>query len=159
MMVNARISKIDIERFNVELTCRSSDLLDSDHRWKLPFDHYYDYTAEADDIQKHQAKKQKKKSGVIKRVVAHPSFKNIDYVACEKELEAAEQGEVIIRPSSKGVDHLTVSWKVGDGVVQHVDVKEEGKVNSFSLGKSLWINNEVVACGVFYSFVSGFSIY
>ena len=146
MMVNARIIKIDIDRFNVELTCRSSDLLDVDHKWKLPLDHFYDYAAEAEDVRRQQLKKQQKKSGFVKRVVAHPSFRNIDYLTCEKELEGMEQGEVIIRPSSKGVDHLTVSWKVGEGVVQHVDVKEEGKVNSFSLGRSLWINNEVRLC-------------
>jgi transcription elongation factor SPT6 len=52
-----------------------------------------------------------------------------------------DQGEVIIRPSSKGDDHLTVTWKVADGICQHID-KEEGKVNAFSLGKLLKINNE-----------------
>lgn len=29
-----------------------------------------------------------------------------------------------------------------DGVYQHIDVREEGKENAFSLGQSLWINNE-----------------
>lgn len=142
MMVNARIVKIDIERFNVELTCRSSDLIDADHKWSLPLDHFYDAPAELEDIKKQQLKKLTKKTGVLKRVIAHPSFKNFDYLRCEKELERMEQGDVIIRPSSKGEQHLTVSWKVGDGVVQHVDVREEGKLNSFSLGKCLWINDE-----------------
>ena len=44
---------------------------------------------------------------------------------------------------SQGSDHLTVSWKVHTAIYQHVDIREEGKENVFSLGKSLWIENEV----------------
>ena len=43
----------------------------------------------------------------------------------------------------QGADHLTVTWKVDEGVYQHVDVREERKENAFSLGRSLWINSEV----------------
>lgn len=31
---------------------------------------------------------------------------------------------------------------MADGIYQHVDVREEGKENAFSLGQSLWIGNE-----------------
>ncbi|KAL1451080.1 hypothetical protein WDU94_003374, partial [Cyamophila willieti] len=41
-----------------------------------------------------------------------------------------------------GADHLTVTWKVADDLYQHIDVREEGKENSFSLGRSLWIGTE-----------------
>lgn len=34
----------------------------------------------------------------------------------------------------QGSDHLTVTWKVADGIYQHIDVREEGKENAFSLG-------------------------
>lgn len=33
--------------------------------------------------------------------------------------------------------------QVADGIYQHVDVREEGKENAFSLGHTLWINTEV----------------
>jgi len=36
-----------------------------------------------------------------------------------------------------------VSWKIADDIVQHIDIKEEGKENAFSLGSSLWIGGEV----------------
>lgn len=58
-------------------------------------------------------------------------------------METMDQGDVIIRPSSKGENHLTVTWKVCDNIYQHVDVREEGKENAFSLGATLWINTEV----------------
>uniref|UniRef100_A0A182SKH9 Spt6 SH2 domain-containing protein n=1 Tax=Anopheles maculatus TaxID=74869 RepID=A0A182SKH9_9DIPT len=50
--------------------------------------------------------------------------------------------DVIVRPSSKGSDHLTATWKVTDDIYQHIDVREEGKENVFSLGQSLWIGND-----------------
>ena len=37
----------------------------------------------------------------VKRVIAHPSFHNIDYKACERLMSDMEMGECIIRPSSK----------------------------------------------------------
>lgn len=49
----------------------------------------------------------------------------------------------MIRPSSKSTSHLTVSWKVADGVYQHIDVKEENKQHYFSIGKTLLIGSEV----------------
>ena len=57
-------------------------------------------------------------------------------------MESMEQGDVIFRPSSKGEDRLTVTWKVAENVYQHIDIKEQGKINSFSLGSSLFIGNE-----------------
>lgn len=78
----------------------------------------------------------------MKRVIVHPSFHNISFAEAEKLMQTMKQGEAIVRPSSKGADHLTVTWKVTDEIYQHIDVREEGKENAFSLGQSLWIGNE-----------------
>uniref|UniRef100_A0A673IKA1 Transcription elongation factor SPT6 n=1 Tax=Sinocyclocheilus rhinocerous TaxID=307959 RepID=A0A673IKA1_9TELE len=143
MTVHCRIMKIDIEKFNVDLTCRTSDLSDKNNEWKLPKDTYYDFDAETDDVkQEEEQKKKQQRTTYIKRVIAHPSFHNINFKQAEKMMESMDQGDVVIRPSSKGENHLTVTWKVADGIYQHVDVREEGKENAFSLGHTLWINNE-----------------
>ncbi|XP_051536488.1 transcription elongation factor SPT6 isoform X2 [Myxocyprinus asiaticus] len=143
MTVHCRIMKIDIEKFNVDLTCRTSDLSDKNNEWKLPKDTYYDFDTETDDIkQDEEHKKKQQRTTYIKRVIAHPSFHNINFKQAEKMMESMDQGDVVIRPSSKGENHLTVTWKVADGIYQHVDVREEGKENAFSLGHTLWINNE-----------------
>ena len=34
-------------------------------------------------------------------------------------------------------------FQVAEGIYQHVDVREEGKENAFSLGHTLWIGSEV----------------
>ncbi|XP_059829258.1 transcription elongation factor SPT6 [Hypanus sabinus] len=143
MTVHCRIMKIDIEKFSVDLTCRTSDLMDKNNEWKLPKDTYYDFDSEAADHKvEEDAKKKQQRTTYIKRVIVHPSFHNINFKQAEKMMETMDQGDVIIRPSSKGANHLTVTWKVTDGIYQHIDVREEGKENAFSLGQSLWINNE-----------------
>ncbi|MBZ3884515.1 Transcription elongation factor SPT6 [Sciurus carolinensis] len=135
--------KIDIEKFSADLTCRTSDLVDRNNEWKLPKDTYYDFDAEAaDHKQEEDMKRKQQRTTYIKRVIAHPSFHNINFKQAEKMMETMDQGDVIIRPSSKGENHLTVTWKVSDGIYQHVDVREEGKENAFSLGATLWINSE-----------------
>ncbi|XP_055514099.1 transcription elongation factor SPT6 isoform X2 [Leucoraja erinacea] len=143
MTVHCRMMKIDIEKFSVDLTCRSSDLMDKNNEWKLPKDTYYDFDSEAGDQKvADDAKKKQQRTTYIKRVIVHPSFHNINFKQAEKMMETMDQGDVIIRPSSKGANHLTVTWKVSDGIYQHIDVREEGKENAFSLGQSLLINNE-----------------
>jgi len=143
MMLHSRITKIHIDRFQVELTTKSSDLIDADNKWKLQKDTYYDYDLEDVDKRKEEdKKKQQARQTYVKRVIAHPSFHNIDYKMCEKLMLNMDQGDIIIRPSSKSSDHLTVTWKVAGTILQHIDVREEHKENSFSIGKCLHINNE-----------------
>ncbi|GIX74854.1 transcription elongation factor SPT6 [Caerostris extrusa] len=118
MTLHARVTKIDIERFAVDLTSKTSDLADKNNEWRPPKDQYFDYEAEEKDTKTEVdiAKKQNRQV-YLKRVIVHPSFKN-------------------------GKDHLTVSWKVADDITQHIDVKEEGKENDFSLGHSLLIDGD-----------------
>ncbi|VDI00276.1 transcription elongation factor SPT6 [Mytilus galloprovincialis] len=143
MTIHCRITKIDIDRFQVDMTCKSSDLLDKENQWRPQKDLYYDADREtADKTKEETKKKQQARQSYVKRVIAHPSFHNIGYKECEKILANMDQGEAIIRPSSKGADHLTVSWKIADDIIQHIDIKEEGKENAFSLGSSLWIGGE-----------------
>ncbi|KAK7925731.1 hypothetical protein WMY93_008041 [Mugilogobius chulae] len=143
MTVHCRIMKIDIEKFSVDLTCRTSDLMDRANEWKLPKDTYYDFDTETEDQKiEEELKKKQQRTPYIKRVIAHPNFHNISFSQAEKMMETLDQGDLIIRPSSKGENHLTVTWKVADNIYQHVDVREEGKENAFSLGHTLWINTE-----------------
>ncbi|XP_037868375.1 transcription elongation factor SPT6 [Bombyx mori] len=138
--VHCRVIKIDVERFSVDCTSKSSDLLDKNNEWKPPKDPYYDQETEDKDIRKEKdAKQNKDRMQYVKRVIVHPAFHNISFAEAEKLMDKMAQGEVIVRPSSKGSDHLTVTWKVTDGIYQHIDVREEGKENAFSLGRSLWI--------------------
>uniref|UniRef100_A0A5S6QJ45 Suppressor of Ty 6 homolog n=1 Tax=Trichuris muris TaxID=70415 RepID=A0A5S6QJ45_TRIMR len=140
----ARIVKIDYNRMSVDLSCRTSDMEDRDHKYRPQRDPYYDHKAEEEDrrIERNlQASRQKEQ--YVKRVIAHPYFQNCSCKQAEGLLLEMEQGDAIIRPSSKGPDFLTITWKVADGIYQHISVKEENKEHPYSLGKSLLIDDEV----------------
>lgn len=57
MVVHARIIKIDIDRFSVVLTTRSSDLQDQDNKWRPQRDTFYDFDQEEDDDKAEESKK------------------------------------------------------------------------------------------------------
>jgi transcription elongation factor SPT6 len=86
----------------------------------------------------------------VKRVIAHPAFCNVSFEQAIQLLANMDLGECVIRPSSKGDDHLTITWKVDENLYQHIDVLELGKENAFSLGRTLRIGNEVnvLTCNV-----------
>ncbi|CAM9213792.1 unnamed protein product, partial [Lampetra fluviatilis] len=143
MMVHCRVMRVDVEKLTADLTTRSSDLADSVGEWRPRRDDYYDTEHEERVTQaEDKARQLTQRAMYVKRVIVHPSFHNVNYKQAEALMGSLEQGEAVIRPSSKGTDHLTVTWKVADGVSQHLDVREERKENPFSLGHSLWINGE-----------------
>ncbi|XP_075913226.1 transcription elongation factor SPT6-like [Petromyzon marinus] len=143
MMVHCRVMRVDVEKLTSDLTTRSSDLADSVGEWRPRRDDYYDTEHEERVTQaEERARQHTQRAMYVKRVIVHPSFHNINYKEAEALMATLDQGEAVIRPSSKGTDHLTVTWKVAEGVSQHLDVREERKENPFSLGHSLWINGE-----------------
>lgn len=139
-MVHVRVTKIDVERFQADCSSKTSDLLDRNHEWRPQKDSYYDQDLEEMEMKKEDdSKKKQSRQQYTKRIIVHPSFYNISY---SDALKIIDKVEVIVRPSSKGSDHLTVTWKIAEGIHQHIDVREKGKENAFSLGQSLWIGNE-----------------
>jgi transcription elongation factor SPT6 len=143
MTIHARILRINIEKFHVNLSSRSSDLLDKNMHFLPQKDYSYDFDLEdADRKEELDQKRKKNRQTYIKRIIVHPSFQNIDFAKAERLLKDMEVGEAIIRPSSKGTDHLTLTWKVYDGITQHVDIEEKDKDNAYSLGKTLFIGRE-----------------
>ncbi|QPG98129.1 Transcription elongation factor spt6 [Epichloe festucae Fl1] len=97
----------------------------------------WDYNLEAAD--KDELREKDQTTGRTQRVVKHPNFKPFNSIQAEEYLGSQPPGEVIIRPSSKGNDHLAVTWKVADNVYQHIDVLEMQKDTEFSVGKLLRI--------------------
>ncbi|KAL2836773.1 transcription elongation factor spt6 [Aspergillus pseudoustus] len=75
--------------------------------------------------------------GRTMRVIKHPLFRPFNSTQAVEFLGSQSRGDVVIRPSSKGPDHLAVTWKVADGIFQHIDVLELDKENEFSVGRTL----------------------
>lgn len=56
--------------------------------------------------------------------VKHVFFHNFTSKQAEEYLAPMARGELVIRPSSRGPNHLAVTWKVDQNLYQHLDVVE-----------------------------------
>ncbi|TMW63289.1 hypothetical protein Poli38472_002230 [Pythium oligandrum] len=77
-----------------------------------------------------------------KRQIGHPLFKNVNCQSAMQELRKGTEGDVVIRPSTLGSDHLTLTWKMLDGVYRHFDILELNKPSEARLGEKLMIKEE-----------------
>jgi transcription elongation factor SPT6 len=166
-MVFNQTGEAQADSMSVELSMLQSSIsADDSERRKVPMDHYYDTTQMAMDKQAVEAKN-KKTQGRVRRVVNHPNFHNFNAGQAELYLANMQRGDCVVRPSSRGNDHLAVTWKVDDGVYQHIgklrirvenpscdgqlftnsflslaDVLELDKPNEYSLGRNLRIQGK-----------------
>ncbi|KAG7092573.1 hypothetical protein E1B28_008921 [Marasmius oreades] len=115
---------LDGDFFTVELSTRRSDLAEGDAQFrKVTHDTNWDFIRHQKDD---EIRDRKKRAEVDKkrRVIKHPNFHNFNTAQAESYLDNQQRGDIVIRPSSKGYDHLAVTWKVDDGLFQHIDVTE-----------------------------------
>ncbi|KAK4996112.1 Transcription elongation factor spt6 [Elasticomyces elasticus] len=139
--VQAKLLFIDRKRMTAQLSLRE-EMLRMPYRKEL--DHEPDEWDEQQEAQdKKEALKEKgDKAGRAQRVIKHPLFRPFNSAQAEEFLGSQGRGDVVIRPSSKGPDHLAVTWKVSDNIYQHIDVLELDKENEFSVGKTLKIGGK-----------------
>eukprot|EP00808_Paulinella_micropora_P017313 g61636.t1 len=92
-------------------------------------------------LEKHEPKRGKAKAV---RNIQHPMFQNMTGEEAENWLKLRKRGEVVIRPSNKGYDYVTITYKVyhEPSVVYHTEVKELEKPNKMALGAVLQIGEE-----------------
>lgn len=100
----------------------------------------WDYRQEEKDKESLQEKNDV--SGRTQRVIKHPHFRPFNSIQAQEYLGSQARGDVVIRPSSKGPDHLAVTWKVSDNVYQHIDVLELDKSNQFTSGMTLKVGGK-----------------
>ena len=59
------------------------------------------------------------------KLINHKNFKNLNSKEGENYLKPMYRGAYVIRPSSsKGSGYFTITWKVEEGIFQHLEVKE-----------------------------------
>lgn len=136
----AKILELNYKDFMAKLSMREDALRVP---FKRPLNYGrdgWDYNLESSD--KEELREKDHSTGRTQRVVKHPNFKPFNSIQAEEYLGSQPSGEVIIRPSSKGNDHLAITWKVADNVYQHIDVLEMQKDTEFSVGKLLRIGGK-----------------
>lgn len=111
---------IEQDQFSVELSSRSSDLSGGDGAFRrVRHDQCWDVTRYEKDVEI-QARKKRAEVDRTRRVIKHPNFHNFNTAQAEAYLEKQQRGDVVIRPSSKGINHLAVTWKVDYRLYQHI---------------------------------------
>jgi transcription elongation factor SPT6 len=138
--VQAKVVEVNRKDFVCKLSMREEEL-------RRPYRRHFDYGRgqwdfKLEDEDREELREKDKVTGRTQRVIKHPLFKPFNGIQAEEYLGGLPPGEVVIRPSSKGNDHLTVTWKVADGVYQHIDVLELQKENEFSVGKVLRVGSK-----------------
>jgi len=134
--VQAKLTYLSMRQFTAQLSFR-------ENRLKEPFRRQIDRSpGEWDEVEEENdrraaLKEKEEATGRAQRVIKHPLFRPFNSAQAEEFLGSQGRGDVVIRPSSKGLDHLAVTWKVHDNVYQHIDVLELDKENEFSVGRQL----------------------
>ena len=117
--LQAQVIELHLETFEIELSLQQSIISAGDKERRAVYhDQYWDH-AQAEAEKMAQSAVERKTAGRQKRIIKHPNFQNIDSGKAEEYLSHMQRGDCVIRPSSKE-DHLAVTWKVADGIYQHI---------------------------------------
>ncbi|CAM9919098.1 unnamed protein product, partial [Sphacelaria rigidula] len=157
----AAIIKVDKARFELKLSLRKSDTLPNPDKWDEPqgaarvfgatgwvrphtlprLDNKFD----ANERMRGAASSSAQTYSVrFPRTIMHPQYKNFTHVEAEKYLTETSdgRGEALIRPSSKGSDHLSLTWMWMEGEFMHTDIQELDKPQGAMLAPRLKIKGE-----------------
>ena len=119
--VNAVILELNRSSFTARLSCRQSRIEEarrqSRRRLDINPDEWDDFAEERD---RNKVAKKREEENKSTRVIKHPLFRTFNSRQAEEYLKGLQRGDAVIRPSSLGPDHIAVTWKVADGVYQHV---------------------------------------
>ncbi|KAF4304939.1 hypothetical protein GTA08_BOTSDO06853 [Botryosphaeria dothidea] len=139
--VQAKVTFLNRKALSCQVSFNEKQLKDGYHRHiDRPRGEWDEQQERADKDA--EAKEKESKTGRAQRVIKHPLFRPFNAAQAEEYLGSQGRGDVVIRPSSKGLDHLAVTWKVSDNIYQHIDVLELDKENEFSLGRTLKIGGK-----------------
>ena len=108
------------DQFLVELSSRPQDVSSGDSQYRRVKEDKHWNNAQYDRDVEMQARKKRAEVDKTRRVIKHPNFHNFNASQAEAYLDKQQRGDVVIRPSSKGSNHLAVTWKVDDKLFQHI---------------------------------------
>jgi transcription elongation factor SPT6 len=132
--ITAIVTKMDLDlaqndSYQIELSALQEHIKEGDEVFRRGAQPDQKNYWDGDRLEKDKEMLQRKKRAETersRRVIKHPNFHNFNTAQAEIYLEKQQRGDVVIRPSSKGVNHLAVTWKVDDKLYQHI-----GKASSW----------------------------
>ncbi|GJN91007.1 hypothetical protein Rhopal_004021-T1 [Rhodotorula paludigena] len=140
--LQAMVIAVNYDQLNVELSTQEHliDIGDRERRVVRP-DTWFDQDRAQAEQRSAVAAQEKQGGGRVKRVIKHPNFHDVSAGEAEQMLASMQRGDCIIRPSSRE-DHIAVTWKVDEGIYQHLAVHELNKPNAYSLGTQLRVSDK-----------------
>ncbi|KAK6203561.1 SH2 domain-containing protein [Scheffersomyces amazonensis] len=96
----------------------------------------WDFQAESEDLKKERAKERALRAK--SRGITHKLYHDFNYHQAEEFLAPQRIGDCVIRPSSKGSQYLTITWKVANNLFQHLLVKD----SSHGRYKAYYVDNK-----------------
>lgn len=140
-----RVARILYDQFEVELTDRRDDvrLMEPGPMAAMQDQYFEKRSAEEQRIreaEKQALRAQADKHRFLPRAIQHPMFRNCSSTDAQTDLKSQPPGAWLVRPSTRGADHLTLTWKLTDDIVIHVDIVELNKPTHESLGRTLVVN-------------------
>lgn len=120
-VVDTHFTLVNGDECWVDLSCSPTDLAAGDAVFRnIARDKDFWDETQYDKDKDMLLRKKRAESNRSRRVIKHPNFHNFNTAQAEAYLEKQQPGDVVIRPSSKGADHLAVTWKVADKLYQHI---------------------------------------
>ncbi|KAJ1916301.1 Transcription elongation factor spt6 [Mycoemilia scoparia] len=134
--VNYQKLSVDVSILDSDVTIAKEEHIRQQNEISLSsIDTYFDLDAEKQDRELRKAKSRISQGRL--RQIQHPWFKAMNSVQAEAYLADRPRGSYVIRSSSRGMDHIAITWKVGEGIFQHLDVVEKDKPNEMAVGRIL----------------------
>ncbi|KAJ0243006.1 Transcription elongation factor SPT6 [Hirschfeldia incana] len=148
-ILTCKIKSIQKERYQVFLVCKESEMRNSRRQQIQNLDPYYHEDRNNLQLEKEKARKEKElvRKHFKSRMIVHPRFQNITADQATEYLSDKDFGESIVRPSSRGLNYLTLTLKIDGGVYAHKEIVEGGKeskdITSLQrIGKTLTIGED-----------------
>ncbi|CAN6843125.1 unnamed protein product [Brassica oleracea] len=128
-ILTCKIKSIQKERYQVFLICKESEMRNNRRQQNQNLDPYYREDRNSLQTEKEKARKEKElvRKHFKSRMIVHPRFQNITADQATEYLSDKDFGESIVRPSSRGLNYLTLTLKIYGGVYAHKEIVEGGK--------------------------------
>ncbi|KAG5439016.1 hypothetical protein PCANB_002347 [Pneumocystis canis] len=141
--VQAVVLSLNLQKFTAELSTKASSIKEAYRNQKSSsLNRKFDWDNIAEEKDKAKIALKKEVEQRVTRVIKHPLFRPFNAQQAEDYLAGMQRGDVVIRPSSSGPDHIAITWKISEGIYQHIDVLELDKENEFSVGRQLRVRGK-----------------
>lgn len=121
-VVQAVVLDVNYDNFTASFSTLPEDIKKSSVSKVFKEPTKWDFEAEEADKQRERAKENAKLART--RNIQHPLFHNFNHKQAEEFLAPQSVGDCVLRPSSKGPNYLTVTWKVANNLFQHLSIEE-----------------------------------